>query len=111
MFRGTWGIARGTLPFAYGAVTPCGGPFQILRLGLVHPMMRPHDPDEPEERRFGLVPFRSPLLRESFLLSSPEDTEMCQFSSFPSISYVFRNGLFGNPRIKACLQLPEAYRS
>ena len=33
-------------------------------------------------RRFGLLRFRSPLLPESFLLSSPEGTEMFQFPSY-----------------------------
>ena len=35
---------------------------------------------------FRLFPFRSPLLRESLLLSLPEGTEMCQFPSFASLS-------------------------
>ena len=38
--------------------------------------------------RFGLFPFRSPLLRESLLLSVPEDTEMFHFSSFTLPGYV-----------------------
>ena len=33
--------------------------------------------------RFGLFPVRSPLLRESFLLSFPPGTEMFQFPGFP----------------------------
>ena len=33
--------------------------------------------------RFGLVPFRSPLLRESRLFSFPRGTEMFQFPRFP----------------------------
>jgi hypothetical protein len=33
--------------------------------------------------RFGLFPFRSPLLRESLLLSFPRGTEMFQFPRFP----------------------------
>ena len=40
--------------------------------------------------RFRLVPFRSPLLRESQLLSFPEVTKMFQFTSFASPSYIFR---------------------
>ena len=38
----------------------------------------------------GLVPFRSPLLRESLLLSFPAATEMFHFSAFAPLSYVFR---------------------
>src|SRR5690606_24270979 len=42
--------------------------------------------------RFGLFPFRSPLLRKSLLLSSPPGTEMFQFPGLPSIPYGFRYG-------------------
>jgi hypothetical protein len=38
---------------------------------------------------FGLFPFRSPLLRESRLLSLPEGTEMVQFPSFATLAYGF----------------------
>ena len=59
-----------------------------------------------------LVPFRSPLLRESRLISFPPDTEMFQFPGLASTPYVFRCKYlpygkwvspFGHPRIKACL--------
>ena len=39
--------------------------------------------------RFGLFPFRSPLLRKSRFLSLPEGTEMFQFPSFPPYRYGF----------------------
>jgi hypothetical protein len=39
--------------------------------------------------RFGLFPFRSPLLWKSRLFSFPEDTKMFQFSSLASSAYVF----------------------
>ena len=39
--------------------------------------------------RFGLFPFRSPLLWKSRLFSFPEDTKMFQFPSFASYAYVF----------------------
>lgn len=41
---------------------------------------------------FGLVPFRSPLLRKSRLLSLPSGTEMFQFSELSSVTYEFSNG-------------------
>ena len=41
---------------------------------------------------FRLIPFRSPLLRESRLISLPEGTEMFQFPSFASRHYVFMTG-------------------
>ena len=39
--------------------------------------------------RFGLFPFRSPLLGKSLLFSSPRDTKMFQFSPFASDTYLF----------------------
>jgi hypothetical protein len=41
---------------------------------------------------FGLIPFRSPLLGESRLISFPRGTEMFQFPRLPSRPYVFRPG-------------------
>ncbi len=38
----------------------------------------------------GLVPFRSPLLRESRLMSFPPVTEMFQFTGFAPTPYIFR---------------------
>jgi hypothetical protein len=40
--------------------------------------------------RFSLIPFRSPLLRESRLFSLPAGTEMFQFPTFLLPPYVFR---------------------
>jgi hypothetical protein len=60
----------------------------------------------------GLVPFRSPLLRESRLISFPPVTEMFQFTGFAPNTYGFSAGYpgkpgwvspFGNRRVKACL--------
>ena len=122
-------------PFAYGAITRYRRPFQTVRLdcGFVTPP-RGGDPGTctpttPAAQRspaitysrFGLFPFRSPLLRESRLISFPGGTEMVHFPPFASASYVFRVRMtrhyprrvspFGNPRIEACLRLPGAYRS
>ena len=70
---------------------------------------------------FRLLPVRSPLLRESRLISFPRPTEMFQFGRCPPHSlwiqlwvtghYASRVAPFGDPRIYACLRLPEAYRS
>jgi hypothetical protein len=38
------------------------------------PQRQPYNPDLPKKVRFGLVPFRSPLLRESRLISFPPGT-------------------------------------
>ena len=83
--------------FGYGAVTHYGRPFQNRSptqqlgnsvSGLVPTLDRSHNtqtatPPGLALFRFGLFPFRSPLLRESRLLSFPEGTEMFQFPSFP----------------------------
>jgi hypothetical protein len=71
--------------------------------------------------RFGLFPVRSPLLGKSLLFSLPRGTKMFQFPRLPprlgpkpkaTVTPHHRCGVapFGNPRITACSQLPEAYR-
>jgi hypothetical protein len=46
-------------------------------------------PLQDKSRRFRLVPFRSPLLRKSRLLSLPPGTEMFQFPGFATHAYGF----------------------
>src|SRR5947209_772546 len=41
---------------------------------------------------FGLFPFRSPLLRESRLISARQATEMFQFACCPPVTYIFSHG-------------------
>jgi hypothetical protein len=83
--------------FVYGAITLCGGTFQnpsttqqlcnsverlvTLLSGPTTPHRQRHQALTPA--RFRLFPFRSPLLRESLLLSFPRGTEMFQFPRFP----------------------------
>lgn len=74
-----------------------------------------------ETTRFGLFPFRSPLLWESRLISFPPGTEMFHFPGSASSTLSFhvempehysrRVSPFRHPRIKACLRLPVAFRS
>ena len=81
----------------------------------------PTTPHRPKPTRFGLVRVRSPLLTESLLFSLPRGTEMVHFPRFALSTLCIQmvvtghdsSGVapFGNPRIKACLRLPEAYRS
>ena len=95
--RGTWDRTPGRVPgFAYGAFTLYGRPSQTFRLPstFVTPrgvrsllQVRPATPGGQRLRaftptRFGLVPFRSPLLRESRLISFPPPTEMFQFGGY-----------------------------
>src|SRR3954467_13511420 len=66
----------------------------------------------------GLFPFRSPLLRESRLISIPPVTEMFQFTGFARCTYGFsatysRSCGFPHSEIagsKLVCQLPDAYR-
>ena len=83
MTRPTQGTLQRQLTFAYGSVTLCGRPFQIVPLVdcLITPVEGPTTPRW-KPPRFGLFPFRSPLLRKSIFLSIPAGTEMFQFSAF-----------------------------
>lgn len=64
---------------------------------------------------FALFPFRSPLLRESRLISFPLVTEMFHFTRFAPFKVIcvttYWVAPFGNLWIKASWQLPIAYRS
>ena len=112
--------------FAYGALTLCSQPFQAARLpntfvtprprcGTVMSLLQPRielGPQAIAPDRFGLVPFRSPLLRESRFLSFPPVTEMCQFTGLPSTALCVQTGIrahyhawvspFGDPRVNGC---------
>ncbi len=73
--------------FAYRTVTFFGETFQTLQLsgGLVTLLLPALQPLKWLDLRFGLFPFRSPLLRESRLISFPAGTEMFQFPAFASV--------------------------
>ena len=88
--------------FVYGTIALCGARFHVLRLpnGFVtragadrlrtHVLQPPMRNACPLARiRFGLIPFRSPLLGESRLISFPRGTEMFQFPRLPPHAYVF----------------------
>ena len=96
----------GAPAFDYGALTPCGGPFQVLRLARA--LLRPARGSRPRTRRttpapqrlpawarrgFRLLPVRSPLLGECSLLLG---VLRC-FSSptYLRTPYVFRRGWRG----------------
>ena len=92
------------MDFGYGALTHCGATFQnasptqLLGNSLTDLMLRLTIPTTPNRQRhqaltparFTLFPLRSPLLRESRLLSFPRGTEMFQFPRFPHLPYGFR---------------------
>ena len=97
---------RAVVSFVHGAFTLCGRTFQIgsardricnFSKDLQIPPKRPHNPRHATlagytQAWFRLFPVRSPLLRESRLISLPEGTEMFQFPSFASAAYVFSYG-------------------
>ena len=117
----------------YGALTHCGAPFQNastthqlcnsvkdlvpLLSGPTTPNWQRHQALPPA--RFRLFPFRSPLLRESLLLSFPRGTEMFQFPRFPLPALCVQTGVtphdgcrvspFGHPRIKAWSAAPRGF--
>jgi hypothetical protein len=70
---------------------------------FVTPMWKALQPRRGKPPRFGLFPFRSPLLGKSISLSFPAGTEMFQFSAFAVYAYGFSVYLFGNPGINARL--------
>ena len=77
-------------------------------------------PTTPTQCRFGLFPFRSPLLRESIFLSFPPVTKMFQFARLPHnrlcihlsviLHYQYWVAPFGDLRIIVYVPLPEAFR-
>ena len=83
--RPTQGTARGRARFAYGALTLCGPPSHAGSAARVRPLIgSPTTPAAPRRRRFGLAPFRSPLLGGSLLFSFPPPTWMFRFGGFAS---------------------------
>ena len=121
------------MPFVYGTLTRCGVAFQDTStrqqlcnsiLGSGVPSVAPTTPNRQRHQaltpaRFGLIPFRSPLLRESQLLSSPRGTEMFQFPRFPLLALCVqarvtphdgcRVSPFGYPRIEAWSAAPRGF--
>ena len=134
--RGTWVLNQEAGPlFVYGPVTLCGASFQMLRLSGRFLTSRPpcaavqSSPATPDVQRshairtnrFRLFPVRSPLLGKSSFLSLPRVTKMVQFTPLAPTGLCIQPAVvghdpnwvppFGNPRIRGCLHLPEAYRS
>ena len=116
--------AGASQPFAYRTITFFGVavPGSSARLLVCNSMWpSPTTPVGPKPVRFGLFRVRSPLLTESLLFSLPRGTEMVHFPRFapsglciqPAVTGHDSSGVapFGYLRIKACLPLPEAYRS
>ena len=60
--------------YLYVALTLFGSASQQILLILIIDYVHPTTPQMPKHSRFGLIPFRSPLLRESLLFSLPTPT-------------------------------------
>ena len=126
------GIPSGSrLGFTYGGVTLCADVFpassttKAISYFLPGQQLRLDGPATPITQRllamtrdrFGLFPFRSPLLRESRLLSLPVGTEMFHFPTLPPPALCVQAGAtghytrqvspFGNPRIEVWLPTPR----
>jgi hypothetical protein len=103
---------------------PLGISFVTRARGLLPPDTAPTTPTWQRQQavtpdRFGLFPFRSPLLRESQLLSFPRVTEMFQFTRFPPLVLCVQTRVtphdgcrvspFGYPRIEAWSAAPRGF--
>src|SRR5256885_11864362 len=96
-------------------------PHQGFRVRGYHPL-RPHFPERSANagaKSRWLVPFRSPLLRESRLISVPPVTEMFQFSGFAPVDLCIQSTVTskeaGFPHSDICgstpiCRLPAAFR-
>jgi hypothetical protein len=116
----TQGTTRSARVFDYGTVTRFGHSFQSVRLTVTFHVvaLQPH---QDKSRRFGLFRFRSPLLTESILFIFLRILRCFTSPRIALPALCIQTGMtpydrcrvapFGNLRIKACVPLPEAYRS
>ena len=87
----------------------------VFRCPRFFPRAGPTTPRAPQRPRFGLAPFRSPLLGGSLLFSFPPTTWMFRFVGFASAyggchASAWRVAPFGHPRISGCSRLPADFR-
>src|SRR6202042_3192357 len=129
--RATWDPIRESFEFRLRGYHPLCRRFptssatQTICNSLPDQQLRLDGPATPNTQRplaltrawFGLFPFRSPLLRESRLLSLPVGTEMFHFPTLPPPALCVQAGAtghytrqvspFGNPRIEVWLPTPR----
>src|SRR5699024_6412999 len=118
VFRRTQDPLRRKFPFDYRAVTFFGWSFQTIHLRnfLITPDGVSYNPRR-QAFWFRLIPFRSPLLGKSRLLSLPPGTEMFQFPGctlytlciqvYIPLHYETWVAPIGKPRIKRLLTTPR----
>ena len=106
--------------FAYRTLTFFGWLSHTILLAVrfLTPICQTLQPHTSMLARFGLFPFRSPLLREWSLFlwvlrcfSSPGSPRLPMYSASGTAGSQRWVSPFGHPRIKACSRLSEAYRS
>jgi hypothetical protein len=84
-------------PCPYGIVTLSDVSFRTLPVRLIFHCCGPITPTLPRQCRFGLFPFRSPLLGKSIFLSFPAGTKMFQFSALAHLAVWQVFNLPGSP--------------
>ncbi len=114
--RGTQDARLCTDTYRYRTLTVSGRAFQHVRVSVCTLVASPTTPPGPKTRRFGLFPVRSPLLRESRLISLRRATEMFQFAHCPLPWLYIHQGVsrhhsggvapFGISGLIAWMQLP-----
>ena len=92
---------KGLSPALAGLSRPFRSPRNVQHRG-------PTTPARPRPRGFGLLPVRSPLLRESLLFSLPAGTKMFQFPAFAS-RFKRDDSLSGSQAVCAYPRLFAAY--
>ena len=83
--------------YVYGIITLFDQIFQFVPLLTKIKCRSPTTPELPQQPRFGLFPFRSPLLRESIFLSFPAGTKMFQFPALAHVNMCQAFNLTGFP--------------
>ncbi len=125
MSRATQEPATSPHHFPYGTVTLYGRPFQAVQVccGLVTRCFRWQALQPPRASTKVWANPRSLAATSGItvLFSLPVGTEMVHFPTFASTDLWIQSGIprydprwvapFGNRRVKACLQLTDAYRS
>ena len=120
MSRSTWDTSRRVQNFTYRTFTLSGRTFQTVLLFLTLPYQGPATPGS-KPPGLGCSAFARHYLRNHYCFlflrvlrcfTSPGLALKPYFIQAPvPRHYSERVSPFGNPRIKACLPLPEAYRS
>jgi hypothetical protein len=118
--RSTWDTSKSCSDFAYGPITLYGGSFQILLLSSQVLYRGPATPSCKQDG-LGCSPFARHYWGNHYCVLFLRVLRCFTSPGFAFRPYCIQAGIsryeagrvapFGNLRIKACLPLPEAYRS